>query len=342
MPDSPFPGMNDSQVRLGRPARRRALLSLCIAALTPCALLAQRQQSRPSRRIGVLTNAWAADHPTVQGLKAGLRELGLQQGRDVTFNVQFTQGRPEAASEQARALLAGGLDALFAVGSASALAAKATTPSVPVVFAQVGDPVAIGLVPDLARPGGHVTGVSSIAAELMPKRIEILKTLVPGLQRVWIVAPADDSTRRVAASGLRDAAGLLGVEVEGAEIAAVDDLARLRGRLKHGDGLLAPNIDALELAAAALRLSLDARVPAIFPSSLWVGYGGLASYGPDFYALGNQAARLMVKVLAGAPPGALPIERADVLDLALNLGTASAMSINVPRKILLRARTIRR
>lgn len=342
MPGSAIPGIQVPRTRQGRPGSRRALLVLSAATLALSAFRAPAQAPRRVLRIGVVTDAWAADHPTVLGLKAGLRELGLEEGRDVSFNVRFTQGHPEAAPNLARALVEDGADALFAVGAASALAAKAATTELPVVFAQVGDPVAIGILPELARPGGNVTGVSSIAADLVPKRVEILKTLYPDLRRIWVVARKDDPTTRASAAGVRDAARILDVAVAGIEVSGAEELARIEGLLAPGDGLLAPGSDSFDLAASLLKLSLATRVPAIFPSSLWVGHGGLVSYGPNFFAQGTQAARLVAKVLGGTRPGELPVESADVLELALNLGTASSMAINVPRKILLRASTIRR
>lgn len=342
MPDSATPAKDWCRARLGRQGARRALLIGSAATLTLSTLGAFAQAPRAVRRVGVVTNAWAADHPTVLGLKSGLRELGLEEGRDVTFNVRFTQGRPEAAPEMVQALIEGNAEVLFAVGAGSALAAKAATNKPPVVFAQVGDPVAVGLLPDLARPGGHVTGVSSLLAELMPKRVEILKTLQPDLRRVWIVAAAGDAASRAGAAGVQDAARLLDLAAETAELSGASDLQRLRDRIAPGDGLLAPGNESFDLAAAVLKLSLAASIPAVFPSSLWVGYGGLVAYGPDFFALGAQAARLVAKVLGGTRPAGLPVESADVLDLALNLGTARAMGISVPRKMLLRASTIRR
>jgi putative ABC transport system substrate-binding protein len=210
------------------------------------------------------------------------------------------------------------------------------------VFAQVNDPVAAGVVAELGRPGGNVTGVSSIAPELMPKRVQVLKTLQPGVRRVWFVHAGDDRAAAAALSRLRAAEPQLGVAIRAIAVAGPGDLAAIRREFRAGDALLAPDADALDIPAGLLKLSLDARVPAIFPSSFWVGYGGLASYGPDYFAQGMQAARLAAKILRGAPPGELPVEGADVIDLAVNLRTAGAMNISVPRKVLLRADTIRR
>jgi putative ABC transport system substrate-binding protein len=293
-------------------------------------------------RIGVVTEAFAANHPTVLGFKAGLRELGLEEGRDVAFDIRFTQGKPEATGAAAAALVSSGVDLLFACSSAAALAAKAATPNQPIVFAQVNDPVAIGVVSELGRPGGNVTGVSSLAPELMPKRVQVLKTLQPGVRRIWFIHADGDPAAPAALARVREAAPQLGVAVVSRAVAGPGDLAAIRRGFRAGDALLVPGEDALEIPAGLLKLSLEARVPAIFPSSFWVGYGGLASYGPDSFAQGMQAARLAAKILRGAPPGELPVEAADVIDLAVNLRTAGLMNISVPRQVLLRADTIRR
>ena len=132
------------------------------------------------------------------------------------------------------------------------------------------------------------------------------------------------------------------VEVVPMEAVNAQDVARIGGELKPGDALLAPDTDGVDIPASLLKLSLAARVPAVFPSSFWVGYGGLISYGPDYFAQGMQAARLVAKILKGARPGDLPVEGVDAIDLAVNLRTAGLLDISVPRKILLRADTIRR
>lgn len=303
---------------------------------------ADAQPAPKPYRIGVVTEAWAANHPIVLGLKSGLRELGLEESRDVAFDVRFTQGRPEDAPAAAKALVEDGVDLLFASGAAAALAAKSATRDLPIVFAQVSDPVAAGIVKDPVHPGGNITGVYTLATELMPKRVEVLKTLRPELRRVWFVHARDDLTGAEGLTKLRGAAPHFKVQVISLGIQEPGDVAALRSELQSGDALLAPDADALPIMAALLKLPLDAAVPAVFPSSFWVGYGGLISYGPDYFAQGIQAARLVAKIRKGAQPGDLAVEGVDVIDLAVNLGTAGLMRINVPRKILLRADTLRR
>ena len=151
--------------------------------LTP----AEAQEARRPFRIGVLNEAWAASHPTVEGLKAGLRELGLEDGRDVTFDIRFTEGKLDAMPAAAEALVKAGVDLIFTSQEAATQAAKDATKSVPIVFTLVGDPVGAGIVANLAQPGGNVTGVSSLQTELVAKRLEVLKTLAPAVRRVWLI-----------------------------------------------------------------------------------------------------------------------------------------------------------
>jgi len=317
-----------------------------IALLAVLALAAPGAEAQPAKprtyRVGVLNEAWAANHPTVEGLKAGLRELGLVEGRDVTFDIRFTEGKPGATPAAAQALVKAGVDLIFTSNEAATLAAKEATPQIPIVFTLVGNPVAAGIVTSLARPGGNLTGISNLTIELTPKRLEVLKTLVPGLRRVWFIYYGGDLTDSAALVSALQAAPRLKVELLPRTVIEPAQLAAVLAEIKPGDGLLSPYIDTLDIPATILEASLVSRIPAVFPAALWVGHGGLVSYGPDFHAQGVQAARLVVKVLRGARPRDLPVEGADKIDLAINVKTAAQLGLNVPRKLLLRADTIRR
>lgn len=311
---------------------------------TVLALLAAAGEAAERRlyRIGVLNEAWAANHPTVEGLRAGLRELGLEEGRDVAFDIRFTQGNSKALASAAEALAKGGVNLLFTSGEAATLVAKRAAPKLPIVFTLVGDPVTAGVVEQISRPGGNITGVSSLSTDLVPKRLELLKTLVPGLRRVLFIYDATDpSGAAEIAMGILGATRL-GMELLPIGVADAPHVTAVLGTLKPGDTLLAPDQGGFDIGAAILEKSVAARIPAVFSSKLWIEHGGLASYGTDYYAQGVQAARLVVKILRGARPGDLPVEGADKIDLAVNLKTASGLGLTVPRKILLRADTIRR
>jgi putative ABC transport system substrate-binding protein len=300
------------------------------------------QAPQRAYRIGVLNEAWAANHPTVEGLKTGLRNLGLVEGRDVTFDIRFTEGKPGATPAAAQALLKAGVDLIFTCNEAATIAAKEATRTVPVVFTLVGDPVAAGIVTKLARPGGNLTGISTLTTVLTPKRLEMLKDLVPGIRRVWFIYYGGDLTDSAALVSALAAAPQLKLDLVPRTATNPEELTRIFQQLQPGDGLLAPSIDTLDIPAAILETSLVSRIPAIFPAALWVGHGGLVSYGPDHHAQGVQAARLVAKILRGTQPRDLPVEGADKIDLAINLKTAATLGAPVPRKLLLRADLLRR
>ena len=166
--------------------------SVLVALLAVVALDAAAQPARRVHRIGVLNEAWAANHPTVEGLKAGLRELGLEEGRDVRFDIRFTEGNLDAMPAAATALVKAGVDLIVTSQYAATQAAKDATTRIPIVFTLLSDPVAAGIVANPARPEGNVTGVTSLQAELVAKRLEMLKILVPSVRRVWVIHHAAD------------------------------------------------------------------------------------------------------------------------------------------------------
>jgi ABC-type uncharacterized transport system substrate-binding protein len=302
----------------------------------------EAQERHRPYRIGVLNEAWAANHPTVEGLRAGLRELGFEDGRDVVFDIRFTQGKPEATPAAAEALVNAGVDLIFTSNEAATLAAKNATQKIPIVFTLVGDPVNAGIVRTVAKPGGNVTGISSLTTELAAKRLEILTVLAPKTRRVWAIHYGDDPSSIAAIWRAEEAAKKLHVELLARAVYTAEQLQYAIKSVRPGDGLLPPDVGTLDVPAVLLELSISSHIPAVFATSLWVGHGGLVSYGSDYYAEGAQAARLVAKILRGAPPGDLPVEGTDKIDLAVNLKTASALGLVVPRKILLRADTIRR
>jgi putative ABC transport system substrate-binding protein len=305
-------------------------------------LAVEAQPARRPYRIGLINESFAATHPTVEGLKAGLREAGLAEGRDVTFDIRFTEGNAQATPPAAAALVKAGVDLIVTSQEGPTQAAMDATKTVPIVFTLVGDPVASGLVKNLAEPEGNVTGVSSLQTELAAKRLEILKTLVPSLRRVWLIHYGGDLTANRMLARARDAAPRLKVELVPRAVLSTQELALALRELQPGDGLLAPEIVTLDIPVAILEASLKSRVPAVFTTALWVGHGGLASYGPDYYAQGVQAAGLVARILRGAKPADVPVEGADRIELAVNLKTAEAIGVTVPRKVMLRAETFRR
>jgi putative tryptophan/tyrosine transport system substrate-binding protein len=302
----------------------------------------EAQEARRPFRIGVLNAAWAASHPTVEGLKAGLTALGFVDGRDVTFDVRFTEGKLDALPRAAEALVKSGADLIFASQEAAAQAAKGATNSVPIVFTLVGDPVGAGLVTTLARPGGNLTGVSSLQTELVAKRLQLLKTLSPAVRRIWLIYYGVDLSTTVMIQKALDAAPRMKLDVVPKGVRDVGQLKDALREVRSGDAVLVPEGSNPELVIPIIEQSLASRFPAIFGTALWVGYGGLVSYGPDYHAQGVQAAALVAKILKGGRPQDLPAEGAERIDLAVNLKTADLFGLAVPRTILLRADAFRR
>jgi len=210
------------------------------------------------------------------------------------------------------------------------------------VFTLVGDPVAAGIVKRLAYPEANLTGISSLTTELVPKRLEALKTLVPRLRRVWAIYHGADLPSSAAIVKALEVMPRLGLELTPRTVLSPAQLERVLKELRPGDALLAPDITTMDIPAVILEASLASRIPAVFSAELWVIHGGLVSYGADYRAQGVQAARLVAKILRGTRPQDLPVEGADKIALAVNLKTAALLDLAVPRKILLRADLLRR
>ena len=309
-----------------------AVLAAVTALNTPDALA---QQAKRPYRIGAVHAAFAPNHPAVEGLKAGLKELGLEEGREVTFDIRFTEGKIEVMPTVVADLIKAGVDLIFTPGEAAARAARGATQKIPIVFTVVGDPVSAGLVAEVARPGGNLTGVSSLATDLTPKRVEVLKALAPGLRRVWAIYYAGDPSALAAVRKAQEAAPLLKVELVARPVSTAEELARALKALRPGDGLLAPGSPVLDIPGQIAELST--RVPSVFPAAFWVRRGILVSYGSDYFAEGRQAARLVAKILRGARPQDLPVEGSNTIELAINVKTAKALSLAIPQTLLLRA-----
>ena len=305
-----------------------------------CGLLAApfRAFTQPiakKHRIGTLTAAWAPNHPAVEGLRAGLEALGLHEGRDVVFEHRFTEGNLDALAAAAAELVASRVDLIFAQAENAALAAAKTTRTLPIVFANVGDPVASGLVRELAHPGGNVTGVSNLATELIPKRLEILKWLVPSLRRVWAVYDSTEAPEtRVAVLRAREAASVLGLELLVRPVRTAEEARGVIATIPPSDGALV-----FERATPANIGGefIESHKLTVFANAFWLDYGGLVAYGADYRDVGAQAARLVVKILAGTPPRDIPVEGANKIQLVINLKAAKALGLTISPSVLMRA-----
>ena len=317
---------------------RTGLPAVVLLLLGATSVLPDDALAQPAKRfrIGVVNTTLAANSPMVEGLRAGLKELGLQED-DVSFDVRFTRGDVRALSRAAEELAKAGVDLIFANGDAAARAAKAATLTIPIVFTAVPDPVAAGLVRDLAKPDGNLTGVSSLTTDLVPKRLEILKALAPNVGRVLSVYQPDDAASRAAAEKAKAVATQFKVAVLDRAVRDPADVERAMQELRPGDGLLPPDLGSLAIPGRMLELSRARKIPAVFPTALWIQQGALDAYGSDPYAEGIQAAGIVAKILKGAKAQQLPVEGARKLVLAINKGTAAALGLQVPTELLTRA-----
>ncbi len=292
-------------------------------------------------RIGIITDQSPVTYLAAEGLKEGLRESGFVEGRDLVYDLHTVRDGREAA-RAAQALVKVGANLIFTGGENAALAAKNATQLIPVVFTLVGDPVKAGLVASVSYPGGNVTGISSRTPELAPKRLEFLKTAVPGLRRVWFIYYSGDVIDFAALENLYRPAGQLGLELLYRPVGDAGQLAQALQEVRPGDALLAPGGNQLDILNAIHRAALLSGIPAMFASAIWVGRGALASYGPDPGAQGAQAARLAVRIFRGARPQDLPVEPAEQIHLALNLKRANQLGVPVAARLLFRADVVYR
>jgi len=318
--------------------RSVALCSFLALAMSMGASSMEAQSRTDSPRVGTLTSAWGPDHPAIEGMKSGLRALGFEAGRNITFDDRYTEGDVSALPAAAAELARNHVDVIVTTNDVSTRAAMATTTTIPIVFSTVGDPVAGGFVRSIAHPGGNVTGVSTLYAELTPKRLEILKTLVPALRRVWIIYDSGDLYAPSVVRVAKEAGPALGLQIVGRSVKTSEELAGAFREVRPGDGFLVyEQATLLDIPAQMLKQSLSRRIPAIFTAAFWGGFGALASYGADYHPAGEQAARLVARIVRGAKPRDLPVEGATRIELMINAKTARTLGLTIPQSLLLRA-----
>jgi putative ABC transport system substrate-binding protein len=295
------------------------------------------ERTRPFK-IGVLTGSWGPT-PHVTGLRDGLLALGYREPEQFVIGVRFTQGDIAALPAAARELVQLEADVIFTVGSYGAKAAQLATSRIPIVFASEDDPLGTGLIQSFARPGGNITGVTDLSHELGPKRLQVFQELMPGLKRVLFPYDATDAYAVTAVKRYRDAARRLGIELVERAVWTEEEARTALAQVWQGevDGLLNPVSLSLNIPGFILETATQRGLPSMFDAAFWVEQGGLASYGPDFYETGRQAARLVDKIFKGANPGDIPVEVNPKIEFAINLQTAAALGITIAPEVLYQA-----
>jgi putative ABC transport system substrate-binding protein len=290
-------------------------------------------------KIGALTESWGPT-PAIIGLRDGLQELGYRENEQFVIGVRFTQGNPTELAEAARDLVRRGVDIIVtAEGGNTAKAAQAATNRIPIVFMGGSDPVGIGLVQSLARPGGNITGTADLDIDLGPKRMEIFRELVPGLRRILL--PYDGTNAYIVAQlpVYRDAARRLGLTLVERPLRTEHEAQAALAKIRKGevDGILSPRFLSLNIPGLILDTAQKQGLPTMFHGLFFAEHGGLAAYSAADSQLGRQAARLVDKILNGAKPADLPVEQPTTFELVINLKTAKALGLAIPASVLLRA-----
>jgi putative ABC transport system substrate-binding protein len=291
-------------------------------------------------RIAILTTAMSPWHTETEGFRDGLKELGYVEGQNATLVARAGQGDPVRVKALAEDLVQQSPDLLFCVSSSGAQACRAASKTVPIVVVSIGDPVRLGLAESVARPGGNLTGIANLRADLTAKRLELFKKLVPSLRRVLVTydprEPDDVEALKVA----RTAAGPVGVQVLENPITEPLQMEPALAELEQGgaDGILIVQSGlSLNIPGRSLEVATSNGIPTMYSHAFWPRFGALASFGPDQYAQGRQAARLAHRILTGTPAGSLPIELPDRVEFVINKNRAERLGLQLPPSILMQA-----
>jgi putative tryptophan/tyrosine transport system substrate-binding protein len=327
--------------RVGRRPFLRSSLALAgLGLLGGCGPGIVPGRAREAPLVGFLSgNSEAAARPSTDAFLQGLRELGYVEGTSIRLEYRFADGRDERLPDLAAELVARRVSVIFAPTSPAALAAKAATAAIPIVVTST-DPVAVGLVASLARPGANVTGLSYATALVTGKGLELLKAVSPDIERVAILWYAPSAASAVQLRQAQDAAPRLGLQVRPSGVPGPDgfDAAFEAVASEQTEALFV--IDGPEFFTRRTRI-LEfverTRLPAMYPRREWVEGGGLIAYGVNFPDVYRRAATYIDKILKGAKPADLPIEQPTKFDFVINLKAAQALGLTIPQSVLQQA-----
>ena len=320
---------------------RRAFLGTLAGGLLAAPLAAEAQLAGKVYRIGFLGNSTAALEANLVGpFREGLRDLGYVEGRNVLIEYRWAEGKYDRFPALIGELLALKVAVIVTAGTPATLAVKKATTSVPLVMLAVGDPVGTGIVPSLSHPGGHITGLTAISTEMDAKRLELLREVVPSVSYIALLWNASSPLQVLAEKQVQAAAQVLrmrvlslGVKTEEEVKSALAVMARERpdALLVLADRLL------LHHRALIMDFATRHRLPGVHAYRELVEAGGLMSFGPSYADMHKRAAYFVNRILKGAKPGDLPVERPLTFELVINLKTAKALGLTIPQSLLQRA-----
>ena len=311
--------------------RRQSILLLGSAAVWPAAAHAQ-QAKLP--RIGVLVPS--NPEPFFSVFRQGLSEHGYVEGKNIEFEFRSADGKAELLRALAEELVRLKVDIIVVWTGLAAIAAKQATTQIPIVMASAADPMGMGLIASLARPGGNITGMSSTASELGPKLLEFIRALLPATRRVAVLANADDPFGKILVREVQQGGQALGITIQAVEVRAAAEYEAAFAAMKkaRADAVI---VQGSLTRKAAAELALKHRLPAVSFNGLFPKEGGLLSYSANQDDVFRRAAYYIDRILKGAKPNDLPVEQPTRYELTINLQTAKALGITVPRELRIRA-----
>ena len=328
-------------------AMKNLIYLLLIIALMVAGSAAQAQQPAKIFRIGFLDNSTASGNaPLLEAFRQEMRKLGWIEGKNFTFEYRYAEQKLGRLPELAADLVQLKVDLIMVSGGQPALAAKSATTIIPIVMANAGDPVAFGLVASLGRPGGNVTGLSSLVPELNSKRLEILYDAVPKLVRVGFLRPSGGGGPAGEATMKEIRPAALGRKIKLEEIDTELDAKGLESAFQTakqkqvGAIMTTTGNPFFSERKRIVELAVKHRLPAIYPQKEFVDEGGLMSYGADYTDLYRHAAVYVDKILKGAKPADLPVQQATKFEFIVNLKAAKQIDLTIPSRVLERANQV--
>jgi ABC-type uncharacterized transport system substrate-binding protein len=319
--------------------RSKLLFWLLITVLLITFSSTGAQQPTKIPRVGHLSAGVASDPARQEAFRQGLRELGYVEGKNIVIEWRFAEGKSEHVSALAAELVRLKVDVIVTSGPGATRPAKEATNTIPIVMAQDNDPVANGFVASLARPGGNITGLSTLSAQLSGKRLELLKEVLPRLSRVAVFDNSTSGNVEVRKE-TEHAAGALGLKLQYLEVRSPKDIEtafREAGKSRADAILMLPNQIHFSQRTRIADLAIKNRLPVIYGRPEYVEAGGLMNYGVSFTDLDRRAAIYVDKILKGAKPAELPVEQPTKFEMVINLKTAKQIGLTIPPNVLARA-----
>ena len=321
--------------------RRKLVIALGAGALAaPLGLRAQQQLGR-TPRIGWVVAGSPVTHATsLAAFRDGLQKLGYSEGQNVAFEYRWAEGNLERLPGLVLDLVQQKVDVILAGGTSVAVAAKNATRSIPIVMAGVGDPVEVGLITNLAHPGGNITGMVAALPDVARKRLEILKEIIPRLARVAVIWNPSSLVAQRESKGVKESASVLRLSLNFYEAQTLTQLQNSLNLIPKSrpDGIIVLNDPfVFTYRKNIAEFASQAKIPSIYGFSEFVTEGGLISYGANIADTYRRAAIYVDKILKGAKPGDLPIELPRTFELMINKKTADSIGVTIPNSILLRA-----